>query len=246
MEIGPFSIIGKNVKIGRGTKIHSSVLINGWTAIGEDNVIFKGAVIGEWPQDLKYAGEESYVIIGDRNHFREYVTVHRAADEGGKTIVGDDNLIMNYIHIAHNCKLGNQIVIANTVGLAGHVEIEDQAVLGGLCGIHQFARIGRLAMVAGYSKILQDVLPFTLVEGQPARILGLNLPGLKRRDISAPVRNSLKKALSLITARKHKRQEVIDLIRQEIEPSPELDHLLSFMSNPSKKGLLMQSGKNRD
>jgi len=245
VEIGPYTIIGKDVTIGKGTKIHSTVLINGWTTIGEDNEIYKGAVIGEKPQDMKYKGEKSYVTIGNRNMFREYVTVHRAADEGGATIIGDDNLLMNYIHVAHNCVLGNQIIIANMVGLAGHVTIEDQAVFGGLCGIHQFARIGRMAMIAGYSKVLQDVPPFTLVEGQPARIMGLNIPGLRRRKVPLDSRNALKKAISIITSRKYKRKDALEVIRNEVDVTPEVEHLLEFMSNPSKQGILMQPAKIR-
>lgn len=243
VEIGPYSIIGKNVKIGRGTKVHSHVLINGWTTIGEENRIFKGAVIGEWPQDIKYSGEESYVEMGDRNMIREYVTIHRAANGGGSTIIGNDNLIMNYIHVAHNCHLGNEIVIVNAVGLAGHVIIEDQAVLGGMCGIHQFARIGKMAMIAGYSKILQDVLPFTMVEGMPARVMGLNVVGLRRRQVTAESRNALKKALGIITGRKHKKDETIERIKNEVELTPEVEHLINFMSGSSKKGLLTQPAK---
>lgn len=241
MEIGPFCVIGKNVKIGRGTVIHSSVQISGWTTIGEENVIFKGAVIGEWPQDIKYSGEESYVTVGNRNHIREYVTVHRAADKGSTTVIGNNNLIMAYVHVAHNCVLGNEITIANTVGLAGHVYIEDQAVLGGLCGIHQFARIGKMAMVGGCSKILQDIPPFTLVEGMPVRILGLNIPGLRRRGVPSESRAALKKTLSIITSRKFKRVVALEHIRNEVDVTPEVEHLLNFMANPSRKGILMQT-----
>lgn len=242
MEIGPFSVIGSNVRIGRGTKIHSSVLINGWTTIGEDNIIFKGAVIGEAPQDIKYSGERAYVVMGNRNTIREYVTVHRAADEEGSTVIGDDNLIMNYVHVAHNCKLGSQITIANSVGMAGHARIEDQAVLGGMCGIHQFARVGRMAMVAGYSKVIQDIPPFTLVEGLPVRILGLNIPGLRRRNVSAESRDALKKALKIITSRQYKREETPEIIRREVSPvSEEVEQLINFIANPSRKGILLQT-----
>jgi len=245
VEIGPFSIIGKNVKIGKGTVIHSSVLINGWTTIGENNQMYKGVVIGEWPQDMKYSGEESYVEIGNGNSIREYVTIHRATDKGGSTIIGNNNLVMAYIHVAHNCKLGNEIVIANAVGLAGHIVIEDQAVLGGMCGIHQFARIGKLAMIGGYSKILQDIPPFTLVEGLPVRILGLNIPGLRRRKIPAESRKALKKAVGIITSRKYKRIEALEVIRNEVQVTPEVEHFIEFMSNPSKKGILMQAASKK-
>ncbi len=243
VEVGPYSIIGGNVRIGRGTRIHSHVLITGWTTIGEDNQIFSGAVIGEAPQDLSYKGQESYAILGDRNQIREYVTIHRGAEEGGKTLIGSDNLIMNYVHIAHNCQLGNHIVIANTVGLAGHVIVEDMATLGGLCGIHQFARIGRMCMVGGYSKILQDIPPFTLVEGLPVRILGLNIPGLRRRKVSSASRNSLKTAINILTSRKHLLKDLPQVLRDfpQLEKTPEVEHLIEFLANPSKKGILMQA-----
>lgn len=205
--------------------------------------MFKGVVIGEWPQDIKYAGEESYTIIGNNNSIREYVTIHRGAVAGSSTIVGDNNLIMAYVHIAHNCKLGNEITIVNTVGLAGHVSIEDQAVLGGLCGIHQFARVGKMSMVAGYSKIIQDVPPFTLVEGMPARIMGLNVLGLQRRGVPSNSRNALKSALKIITSRKYKRMEALEVIRQEVEMTPEVEHLIKFMSNPSRKGIIIQAAR---
>ena len=241
VEIGPYSYIGKNVKMGCGNKIHSNVLITGWTTIGDNNEFYKGAVIGEAPQDLKYKGEESYLEIGNNNVFREYVTVHRGAEEGGKTVIGNDNLFMNYVHIAHNCILGNQIIIANYVGLAGHVTVEDQVVFGGLCGIHQHVRIGRLAMIGGYSKILQDIPPFVLVEGLPVRILGLNVHGLRRRGISLESRKALKKAMDLLVSRKYRKSELPDVIRQSVPLTDEVEHFIEFISKTSKKGLLMQA-----
>ncbi|MCE1245941.1 MAG: acyl-ACP--UDP-N-acetylglucosamine O-acyltransferase [Firmicutes bacterium] len=241
MEVGPFSIIGKNVVIGKGNVIESSVLITGWTTIGENNRFFKGAVIGEWPQDIKYNGEPSYTDIGNGNVFREYVTVHRGAEPGTRTIIGNNNLLMAYVHVAHNCKLGSDNTIANYVGFAGHVEVEDMVTFGGLCGIHQFARIGKMAMVAGYSKVIQDVPPFTLVEGMPARIMGLNIPGLRRRGLTSESRNALKKAISIITSRKQKRVDAIETVRQTVEVTPEVEHLLNYVANPSRKGVILQT-----
>jgi UDP-N-acetylglucosamine acyltransferase len=219
------------------------VLITGWTTLGEENEIFKGAVIGEAPQDLKYKGEESYTVLGSRNTIREFVTVHRAAEEGATTSIGDDNLLMNYVHVAHNCRLGSQIVIANNVGMAGHVTIEDMATLGGLCGIHQFVRVGKLCMIGGYSKILQDIPPFTLVEGLPVRILGLNVPGLRRRGISSESRLSLKRAVKIMASRKHLLKDLPGVLQNspELEMTPELEHFIGFISNPSRKGMLMQT-----
>jgi len=246
VEVGPYSLIGKNVKIGRGTKIHSHVLLTGWTTIGEDNEIYKGAVIGEVPQDFTYKGEESYVILGDRNIIREYVTIHRATGEYKKTSIGNDNLIMNNAHIAHNGCLGNQITMAGYVGLAGHVTIEDQVTLGGYCGIHQFARIGRMAMIGGYSKVIQDIPPFVLVEGLPVRILGLNVPGLRRRNVPSESRNALKSAIYLLTSRKYKLKDLPDIIRSKVNVTAEVEHLIRFISSPSKKGILMQSPRTRN
>ncbi|MFP4497218.1 MAG: acyl-ACP--UDP-N-acetylglucosamine O-acyltransferase [Vulcanimicrobiota bacterium] len=245
--VGPYSIIGKDVKIGKGTVIHEHVLITGWTTIGEDNEIFKGAVIGEAPQDLGYKGERSYVNIGNKNNIREYVTIHRGAEADGETVIGNENLLMAYCHIAHNCHLGNQIIMANYIGLAGHVVVEDQVVFGGLSGIHQYARIGRLAMIGGYSKIIQDIPPFVLVEGLPVRILSLNSVGMRRRGIGSESRNALKSAIALLTSRKYKRRELPDVIRNNVDLTPEVEHLIDFISRPSKKGLLMQAPhKNMD
>jgi UDP-N-acetylglucosamine acyltransferase len=185
VEVGPFSIIGKDVKIGKNTKIDSHVVIEGYTEIGEDNRIFPGAVIGCEPQDLKYKGAKSLTKIGNGNTIREYVTINRATGEDEVTIIGDNNLLMAYVHVAHNCAIENQVTIANAVNMAGHVRIESRAVIGGVCGIHQFVHIGELAMIAGFSRIVHDVPPYMLVEGTPSRVRILNRLGLKRAGITS-------------------------------------------------------------
>lgn len=184
VKVGPYSVVGEKVTIGPETAIGAHVVIDGHTEIGARNQIFPGAVIGVEPQDLKYDGSVSLVKIGNDNRIREYVTVNRATHAGEATVIGDNNLLMAYVHVAHNCVLGNQIIIANAVALAGHVEIEGNAVIGGVLGIHQFVQIGRFAMLGGMSRIDRDVPPYMVVEGNPCRVRGLNAVGLKRAGIA--------------------------------------------------------------
>jgi UDP-N-acetylglucosamine acyltransferase len=245
VDIGPFCIIYGNVKIGRGTKLHSSVVVGQWTEIGEKNEIYPGAVIGVAPQDLRYSGERAYTRVGHRNVIREYVTVHRASDAEGTTWIGDDNLIMAYTHVAHNCILGNQIIIANSCGLAGHVEIEDMAVLGGMCGLHQFVRVGKLAMLGGMAQIRQDVPPFSMVDGQPARIFGMNIRGMQRRGINKDSRQALKGCYRLILQSGLNLTQALDSIRSTIDQTDEVAHLIRFLENPSKMGVCIREPEHR-
>lgn len=184
VKVGPYAVIGEKVTVGPETEIGAHVVLDGHTEIGARNQIFPGAAIGIEPQDLKYDGSVSLVKIGDNNRIREYVTINRATHAGEVTAIGDNNLLMAYVHIAHNCVLGNQVIIANAVSLAGHVEVESNAVIGGVLGIHQFVHIGRYAMVGGMSRIDRDVPPYTIVEGNPCRVRGLNLVGLKRAGLT--------------------------------------------------------------
>ncbi len=184
VRVGPYSVIGEKVTVGPETEIGAHVVLDGYTEIGARNQIFPGAAIGIEPQDLKYDGSVSLVKIGDNNRIREYVTINRATQAGEVTRIGDNNLLMAYVHVAHNCVLGNQVIIANAVSLAGHVEVESNAVIGGVLGIHQFVHIGRFAMVGGMSRIDRDVPPYTVVEGNPCRVRGLNLVGLKRAGLT--------------------------------------------------------------
>ncbi len=183
VKVGPYAVIGEKVTIGPDTEIGAHVVIDGYTEIGAGNQIFPGAAIGLEPQDLKYDGSLSLVKIGNNNRIREYVTINRATHAGEVTLVGDNNLLMAYVHVAHNCVIANQVIIANAVSLAGHVEIESNAVIGGVLGIHQFVHIGRFAMVGGMSRIDRDVPPYTVVEGNPCRVRGLNVVGLRRSGL---------------------------------------------------------------
>ena len=198
VEVGPYTIIGEKVTIGPETTIGAHVVIEGLTEIGAKNRIFPGAAIGLEPQDLKYEGAESLTKIGDGNTIREYVTIHRATQEDEATVIGNDNLLMAYMHVAHNCTIGDRVVIANSVGLAGHVSIESRATIGGIVGIHQFVHIGQLSMVGGCSRILQDVPPFMLVEGNIARVRTLNQVGMTRAGLSKEDISLLKKAFRII------------------------------------------------
>jgi len=183
VRVGPGAVIGPDVIIGANTWIGPNVIIDGQVKIGSNNKIFPGACIGLEPQDLKYNGDSTDVLIGDNNTFRECVTINRATFEGEKTIIGNQNLLMAYSHLGHNCEIGNNVVIANSVQIAGHVVVEDRAVIGGCLGIHQFVHIGYLAMVGGMTRVDRDVPPYCLAEGHPGRMRGLNKVGIKRKSM---------------------------------------------------------------
>jgi len=244
VQVGPYAVIGDRVTIGAGTVIDPHVVVGKFVEIGKENHIFSGAVIGGDPQDLKFDGAESWVEIGDRNRIREYVTINRATAEGAKTIVGNDNLLMAYVHVAHDCAIEDNVVISGSVSLAGHVHIESRAVLGGMVGIHQFVHIGSYAMLGGMSRVVQDVPPFMLVEGNPALIRSLNLVGLKRAGITREEVSQLKKAFRLLYRSGHTIREAIDQL-DLLQDSPNIHHLRSFLqqshserrrgSVPSKK-----------
>ena len=183
VTIAQGAVIGPNVIIGKGTNIGPNAVIEGKTKIGKNNKVFPNVFIGLEPQDLKYQGAFTEVIIGDNNTFRECVTINKATDEGEKTIIGNNNLLMAYTHIGHNCELGNRIVLSNSVQVAGHVKVEDNAIIGGCLGIHQFVHIGYLAMIGGMTRVDRDVPPFCLAEGHPGRLRGLNRVGIKRSGL---------------------------------------------------------------
>ncbi len=198
VQIGPYAIIGENVKIGAGTTVGAHAIIEGPTIIGVGNQIFPGAAIGLDSQDLKYKGGETWVKIGDYNRIREYVTINRATGIGEATVIGNHNLLMAYVHIAHNCTIEDNVKIANATSLAGDVHVESEAVISGVLGIHQFVRVGRLSMIGGMTRIQRDVPPFTIVEGTPARVRSLNLVGLDRSGCTAEEIAILKKAFRTI------------------------------------------------
>jgi len=243
VTVGAHAVIGEHVTLGAHTVVMPNVVIDGWTTIGERNQIFPGAVIGMDPQDRKYKGGVSRVILGHDNIIRECVTINRATGEEEATVIGNGNLLMAYVHVAHNCLLGNQIVIANAVALAGHVVIESCATLGGLVGVHQFTHIGERAMVGGMSRIDRDVPPFMLAEGHPGRIRGLNLVGLKRAGWKAgsPDFASLKDAYRLLYRSALPLEKALEQLKQH-PGSPSLTHLIQFLESslrdPQRRGPL--------
>lgn len=236
VEIGPFSLIGENITIGQKTKIGAYVILNGWTTIGKNCTIHMGCIIGHEPQIKGYEEKEAYVIIGDNNIIREYVTIHRGWKEKEKTTLGNDNYIMANVHIAHNCQIGSGIIMANYAALSGHVIVEDKAVISGLVGIHQFCRIGTYAMIGGISKIVQDVPPYMSANGNPAIIHGLNIVGLRRAGFSQNIRRDLKTAYRILYRLGLNTSTALTKIEQEIPPSQEINHLIQFIKE-SKRGI---------
>ncbi|MEJ5226491.1 acyl-ACP--UDP-N-acetylglucosamine O-acyltransferase [Thermodesulfovibrio sp.] len=237
VTIGPYCIIGDGVKIKDGTKLISNIQIEGITEIGENCTIFPFTTIGFPPQDLKYKGEPTGVKIGDNNTIREYVTIHRASVSGdGWTSIGNNNFIMAYVHIAHDCKIGNSVIMANLATLAGHVTVEDFAFIGGLVAVHQFTRIGAYAMVGGFSGIGQDIPPYTMASGPRAKLYGLNTVGLKRRGFSDETINILKKAYKILFRDKMSLKEAIEKVKKELPQIPEVIHLVDFIE-ANKRGI---------
>ena len=231
VEIGPYAVIGPNVVIGDGTKVSAHVVIDGWTTIGKNCKFFPGCSIGAEPQDLKFKGEKAYTVIGDGVTIRECATVNRATGEGNETRLGNNVLMMAYTHVAHNCTVGNYVIMSNAATLAGHVLVEDRAVIGGLAGVHQFVKIGRNAMIGGASKVVQDVPPFMIVDGHPARVAGLNNVGVARAGIGPQVRRQLKKAYKLLYRSGYSLEQAIEAMEQELDSSEEIEHLLRFLRN---------------
>jgi UDP-N-acetylglucosamine acyltransferase len=238
VEIGPYTVIGEHVSIGRDTKIGSHALIEGWTTIGERNHIHAFTSIGTPPQDIGYKPhEETYVIIGDDNVIREYATVHRATTKADrKTEIGNRNFLMSYIHVAHDCKLGNNIIMANNAAFGGHVIVEDYALLGAIVGIHQFVRVGAYSMIGGQSAIVLDVPPYVNATGNRAQLYGLNTIGLKRKGFSDEVINNLKKAYKIIFRSGLTQEEAFRMTLQEFPDSNEVNHFVDFMRH-SKRGV---------
>lgn len=237
VEVGPYSIIGPNVKIGKNTKIGPHVVIDQWTQIGEGCNIFQFSSIGAAPQDLKYRGEESWVIMGKNNTLREFVTINRGTSQsGGKTIIGNNNFFMAYCHVAHDCRIGNHVILANAATLAGHIQIEDHAIVGGLVGVHQFVRLGCHSIIGGGSGVNKDIPPYTMANGQRAKLYGLNSVGLKRHNFSEDVLHNLKKAYRLILRSNHTLEKALELAKAEIPNSPEVDHFIDFIKS-SERGI---------
>lgn len=227
--VGAYSIIRGEVKIGDRTRVEPHVVIEGHTTIGEDNVFHPGSVIGGPPQDYGYKGEVSFVKIGNKNILRECVTIHRASGEGEATIVGDANMLMAYCHVGHNCILGSHITMANTVGISGHTIIEDNVVFGGMTGVHQKLRVGKLAMVGGFSKIVQDIPPFSMVDGRPGKVLDINVVGLRRNNIPTKSRTDIRKAYKILYRSDLNVSQALERIEKELEITPEISYLIEFI-----------------
>jgi UDP-N-acetylglucosamine acyltransferase len=234
--IGPFSVIGDGVTIGGKVKIGSHCVIEGNTALGEGCEVYTGAVIGSRPQDLKYKDEKSYLKIGKGNIIREYCTLNPGTKEGSSTVVGDNNLIMAYSHVAHDCRVGNHCVIANAGTLAGHVTIEDGAVIGGLVAIHQFVRVGAFSIIGGCSKVVQDIPPYSTCDGHPARIYGLNLVGLRRNGVSKESIEQLDRFFKILFNSGLTRVHALERIQDEKALSKEAAYLVEFVKT-SQRGL---------
>jgi UDP-N-acetylglucosamine acyltransferase len=226
--VGPYSIIGPGVTIGARTRIGPHVLIERDTTVGEECAISNGAVLGTDPQDLKYLGEPTRLVVGDRTVIREYATLNRGTAALGYTSVGSDCMLMAYTHVAHDCQLGDHVILSNAVNMAGHVTIGDWAIVGGLTPIHQFVRIGAHAFVGGATRVAKDVPPYVKAAGSPMQLYGLNSVGLQRRGFSEEVRRELKRAYRLFFASSHNTTQALARAREELRALPEVEAFLSF------------------
>jgi UDP-N-acetylglucosamine acyltransferase len=237
VEIGPYTIIGPDVNIGKNTVIGPHVVIDAHTDIGEGCRIFQFASIGAIPQDLKFKGENTRVIIGNYNTIREFATIHQATSADiGITVIGDRNLLMAYTHVAHNCKLGNHIIMGNAANLAGHIHIEDHAIISGMTGIHQFTRIGAHCFIGGASAVSKDIPPFVLASGNYAKLYGLNIIGLKRRGFKEETIRALKESYRIIFRSSLLLRVAIEKVKNEVEDLPEIQQLITFIQK-SERGI---------
>jgi UDP-N-acetylglucosamine acyltransferase len=238
VSVGPFAVIGAGVTIGRGTRVGPHTVINGPTRIGEDNHIYQFASVGDAPQDKKYAGEPTRLEIGDRNTIREFVTINRGTiQDEGVTRIGNDNWIMAYVHIAHDCRIGDHTIFANNASLAGHVRVEDYVILGGFTLVHQFCSIGAHALTAFGSGISMDVPPYVTVGGMPAHAHGMNMEGLRRRGFSEAARRTLKQAYKLLYRENLSLQDALVRLRELAAGCHEVELLVHFLEN-KKRGIV--------
>jgi UDP-N-acetylglucosamine acyltransferase len=238
VSIGPYSVIGANVRIATGTQIGSHVVIEGPTTIGKNCRFYPFSSIGQIPQDLKFHGEHSELIIGENNVFREFVTLHRGTAGGGKrTIIGNNNFIMAYVHVAHDCTIGNEVIMANGATLAGHVIVEDHSSIGAFSGIHQFCRVGKHGFVGGYSVITKDVLPYSKTVGNRAHCYGINPIGLRRKGFDASTINAIRHAFRLLLQSKLNTTQAVEAMEREGTPIPEIKYLIDFIRS-SARGII--------
>ncbi|MGA7354452.1 MAG: acyl-ACP--UDP-N-acetylglucosamine O-acyltransferase [Candidatus Cybelea sp.] len=237
VEIGPYCVVGEHVSIGARTVLQAHVVVNGWTEIGDDCFLFPFSTVGAASQDRKYSGERALTRVGSRTILREYVSIQRATGRDELTAVGDDCLLLAYVHIAHNCILGNGITMSNLAQLAGHVQVGDYATIGGHTGVHQFTRIGRHAMVGGMSKLAKDVPPFFLVEGNPCRPYGLNSVGLRRAAFSPDERNEIKRCYKILYDPKLNVSQAIEAMKEQVKTGPGRE-IIGFLEARSERGVL--------
>ncbi|MGA2557463.1 MAG: acyl-ACP--UDP-N-acetylglucosamine O-acyltransferase [Verrucomicrobiota bacterium] len=234
--IGPFCVIGEKVVLGKNCRLHSHVVIDGHTVLGEGNEIFPFASIGLQTQDLKWKGGVTRTQIGDHNTFREYVTIHSATGDGEVTMVGSHNHILAYCHIAHNVRLGHHIIMSNVATLAGHIVVEDYAVIGGLAAVHQFCRIGTMSIIGGCSKVVQDVPPYMLADGNPAKTRTVNKVGLERNGVGAKAQAALKQSYKILFREGLTIPNALARIEAELPALPEVRHLVEFI-RASERGI---------
>ncbi|MCF7873228.1 MAG: acyl-ACP--UDP-N-acetylglucosamine O-acyltransferase [Candidatus Omnitrophica bacterium] len=236
VEVGPYAIISDDAQIGSGTKIEPFAQVLGQTKVGSNCHIFSQAVVGSIPQDLKYKGERSYLVVGDNNRIREFVTINPGTEKDAKTIIGNNNLIMAYSHIAHDCVIGDENVLANGATLAGYVDVGNNVVVGGLVAIHQFCQLGDHSIVGGCSKVVQDVPPYSMCDGHPAIVRALNSIGLKRKNFSSSAIKDLKKAFKILFFSDHSFDQAKKITGETIGSVEQVKFLLGFISN-SKRGI---------
>jgi UDP-N-acetylglucosamine acyltransferase len=234
VQVGPYAVIGDNVEIGSGTRIGSHAVVDGHTVIGKECEIFTGAVVGSRPQDLKYKDEKVFLRIGDRNIIREYCTLNPGTGEGGETLVGSGNLFMAYSHVAHDCRVGNGCVFANNGTLAGHVTVEDKAVVGGMTAIHQFVHIGKLSIIGGCSKVVQDIPPFSTCDGHPAVVFGLNLIGLRRNGLPKEAIRALDQAYRILFNSGSTIKHAVEEVEKSVPMCEEVSYLLGFIKRTER------------
>ena len=244
VEVGPFCLVGENVKLGEGTRLLANVAINGHTTVGKHCEIHPFTVIGATSQDKKYRGELSRVRIGDRNVIREFVTIHRGTGEGSDTTIGNDNLLLAYVHIAHNCHIGDHVVMSNSAQLAGHVHVDDYAGISGMVGVHQFVRIGKMSFIGGYTKLLKDVPPYFMIQGNPGYVRGLNIEGMKRRGVAREAVNELKEAYRQLYRSEDLRSSALGELRKSLSTS-EGRELVDFFMQPTERGIVTRPSARR-
>lgn len=237
VSVGPYCVIGEGVQLGEGCVMHNNVTLTGPAIIGARNTFFTGACIGGVTQDLKYTGEPTYLEIGDDNVFRECTTVNRGTLPGAKTVIGNHNLFLAYCHIAHDCTVGNHVIFSNNGTLAGHVVVEDYVIVGGLTAVHQFCRLGKHAITGGCSKIVQDVPPYMIVDGNPAAVRGVNLVGLQRHGFDEAAIRPLKEAYKMLFMRGNNIMEAVAELEALAATSPAVAHLTAFIQS-SPRGII--------